>query len=56
MAWSLEGLGILWLGVQQQQRRMSYSGTALLVWPWAARVGADERHNRTFDDADFCRA
>ncbi|OQM39817.1 DUF2339 domain-containing protein, partial [Citrobacter braakii] len=31
MAWSLEGLGILWLGVQQQQRRMSYSGTALLV-------------------------
>ncbi|HEY4469466.1 MAG TPA: DUF2339 domain-containing protein [Klebsiella sp.] len=31
MAWSLEGLGLLWLGVQQQQRRMSYSGTALLV-------------------------
>ncbi|WP_337016346.1 DUF2339 domain-containing protein [Leclercia sp. AS011] len=31
MAWALEGLGILWLGVQQQQRRMSYSGTALLV-------------------------
>lgn len=31
MAWSLEGLGILWLGVQQQQRRMSYSGTALLI-------------------------
>lgn len=31
MAWSLEGLGILWLGVQQQQRRMSYSGSALLV-------------------------
>lgn len=31
MAWSLEGLGILWLGVQQQQRRMCYSGTALLV-------------------------
>lgn len=31
MAWSLEGLGILWLGVQQQQRRMSYSGTGLLV-------------------------
>ena len=30
MAWALEGLGILWLGVQQQQRRMSYSGTALL--------------------------
>lgn len=31
MAWALEGLGILWLGMQQQQRRMSYSGTALLV-------------------------
>ncbi|MDE4081596.1 MULTISPECIES: DUF2339 domain-containing protein [Enterobacter cloacae complex] len=31
MAWALEGLGILWLGIQQQQRRMSYSGTALLV-------------------------
>ncbi|MEE1706951.1 DUF2339 domain-containing protein, partial [Pseudomonas aeruginosa] len=30
-AWALEGLGILWLGVQQQQRRMSYSGTAVLV-------------------------
>ncbi|WP_048959492.1 DUF2339 domain-containing protein [Enterobacter bugandensis] len=30
MAWALEGLGILWLGVQQHQRRMSYSGTALL--------------------------
>lgn len=31
IAWSLEGLGILWLGVQQQQKRMSYSGTALLI-------------------------
>lgn len=31
MAWALEGLGILWLGMQQQQRRMSYSGTALLM-------------------------
>lgn len=31
MAWALEGLGILWLGVQQHQRRMTYSGTALLV-------------------------
>ncbi|HDS6853526.1 DUF2339 domain-containing protein [Enterobacter sp. V87_3] len=31
MAWALEGLGILWLGVQQHQQRMSYSGTALLV-------------------------
>jgi len=31
MAWALEGLGILWLGIQQQQRRMSYSGTGLLL-------------------------
>lgn len=30
MAWALEGLGILWSGVQQQQRRMSYSGAGLL--------------------------
>ena len=28
---AMEGLGILWLSVQQHQRRMSYSGTALLV-------------------------
>ncbi|MCY0771619.1 DUF2339 domain-containing protein [Enterobacter cloacae complex sp. 2022EL-00788] len=44
MAWALEGLGILWLGIQQQQRRMSYSGTALLVLAlgsalWAQRDG-----------------
>lgn len=44
MAWSLEGLGVLWLGVQQQQRRMSYSGTALLLLAlfsalWAAADG-----------------
>ncbi|AUU89614.1 DUF2339 domain-containing protein [Enterobacteriaceae bacterium ENNIH3] len=31
MAWALEGLGVLWLGVMQGQRRMSYSGTGLLV-------------------------
>ncbi len=31
MAWALEGVGILWLGMQQQQRRMSFSGTALLI-------------------------
>ncbi|SKC00106.1 Uncharacterized membrane protein [Kosakonia radicincitans] len=31
MAWALEGLGILWLGVQQNLRRMSYSGSALLL-------------------------
>ncbi|MGG6496390.1 UNVERIFIED_CONTAM: DUF2339 domain-containing protein, partial [Bacteroidetes bacterium 56_B9] len=29
--WALEGLGVLWLGMQQQQRRMSYSGTALML-------------------------
>ncbi|MBV7559625.1 DUF2339 domain-containing protein [Enterobacter sp. ENT02] len=40
MAWALEGLGILWLGVQQHQRRMSYSGTALLVLAlWAQTNG-----------------
>ncbi|VYT86464.1 DUF2339 domain-containing protein [Metakosakonia massiliensis] len=31
MAWALEGLGVLWLGVMQNQRRMSYSGTGLLL-------------------------
>jgi Predicted membrane protein len=31
MAWALEGVGVLWLGMQQQQRRMSYSGTALMI-------------------------
>lgn len=31
MSWALEGLGVLWLGIQQQQRRMSYSGTALML-------------------------
>ncbi|WP_312688954.1 DUF2339 domain-containing protein [Kosakonia sp.] len=44
MAWALEGLGIVWLGVQQHQRRMSYSGTALLLLAllsalWAAANG-----------------
>lgn len=44
MAWALEGLGIVWLGVQQNQRRMSYSGTALLLLAlfsalWAAADG-----------------
>ena len=40
MAWALEGLGILWLGVQQQQRRMSYSGTALLVLALGSAIWA----------------
>ncbi|ALB61883.1 FIG00553268: hypothetical protein [Cronobacter condimenti 1330] len=31
LAWALEGLGLLWFGMQQAQRRMSYSGSALLV-------------------------
>lgn len=31
MAWAVEGLGILWLGISQQQRSMSYSGTALMT-------------------------
>ncbi|MTH46237.1 DUF2339 domain-containing protein [Intestinirhabdus alba] len=31
MAWALEGLGILWLGVRQRQRGMSSSGTGLLL-------------------------
>ncbi|PDO84592.1 DUF2339 domain-containing protein [Kosakonia pseudosacchari] len=44
MAWALEGLGILWLGVQQNLRRMSYSGSALLLLAlcsalWAAADG-----------------
>ncbi len=56
MAWSLEGLGILWLGVQQQQRRMSYSGTALLVLAVGSAMGAGERNNRALSHADFCRA
>ena len=40
MARALEGLGILWLGVQQQQRRMSYSGTALLVLALGSAIWA----------------
>lgn len=40
MAWALEGLGILWLGVQQHQRRMSYSGTALLVLAFGSALWA----------------
>ncbi|WP_323862070.1 DUF2339 domain-containing protein [Xenorhabdus szentirmaii] len=31
LAWSLEGLGILWCGLLQNQRRFSYTGNALLV-------------------------
>ena len=46
MAWAVEGLGVLWLGMQQQQRRMSYSGTALLLLAvasggWAFSDAAD---------------
>ncbi|GAA5169596.1 DUF2339 domain-containing protein [Viridibacterium curvum] len=31
LAWALEGLGVLWAGRLQQQPRISWSGTALLV-------------------------
>ncbi|MFT3735967.1 MAG: DUF2339 domain-containing protein [Rhodocyclaceae bacterium] len=31
LAWALEGLGVLWAGRMQQQPRISWSGTALLV-------------------------
>ncbi|WP_054180493.1 DUF2339 domain-containing protein [Trabulsiella odontotermitis] len=40
MAWALEGVGVLWLGVQQQQRRMSFSGTALLVLALGSAITA----------------
>jgi uncharacterized membrane protein len=40
MAWALEGLGVLWLGVQQQQRRMSFSGTVLLVLALVSAITA----------------
>ncbi|WHP30385.1 DUF2339 domain-containing protein [Trabulsiella odontotermitis] len=40
MAWALEGLGVLWLGVQQQQRRMSISGTVLLILALASAITA----------------
>ncbi|WP_312584760.1 DUF2339 domain-containing protein [Atlantibacter sp.] len=40
MAWALEGLGILWLGLKQRQRRMSYSGTGLLVLALGSAVYA----------------
>lgn len=40
MAWALEGVGVLWLGMQQQQRRMSFSGTALLLLALGSGVWA----------------
>lgn len=40
MAWALEGVGVLWLGMQQQQRRMSFSGTALLLMALGSGVWA----------------
>lgn len=40
MAWALEGLGVLWLGVMQGQRRMSYSGTGLLVLAFGSALWA----------------
>lgn len=44
MAWALEGLGIVWLGLQQHQRRMSYSGTGLLVLALGSAVYALSQH------------
>ncbi|ELY2859326.1 DUF2339 domain-containing protein [Cronobacter sakazakii] len=40
LAWALEGLGLLWFGMQQTQRRMSYSGSALLTLAAASAVYA----------------
>lgn len=40
LAWSLEGLGILWFGLLQGQRRISWSGTGLLALALAAQVTA----------------
>lgn len=40
MAWALEGLGILWLGRQQKQIRMSLSGSGLLVLALASALVA----------------
>ncbi|EOL9013408.1 DUF2339 domain-containing protein [Cronobacter malonaticus] len=40
LAWALEGLGLLWFGMQQAQRRMSYSGSALLALAAASAVYA----------------
>lgn len=40
MAWALEGLGILWLGREQKQIRMSLSGSGLLVLALASALVA----------------
>lgn len=40
IAWALEGTGLLWFGLLQGQRRMSYSGSALLVLAAASGVYA----------------
>ncbi|WP_350414898.1 DUF2339 domain-containing protein [Cronobacter malonaticus] len=40
LAWALDGLGLLWFGMQQAQRRMSYSGSALLALAAASAVYA----------------
>ncbi|EOU9535724.1 DUF2339 domain-containing protein [Cronobacter dublinensis] len=40
LAWALEGLGLLWFGMQQAQRRMSYSGSALLALAAASAMYA----------------
>lgn len=40
LAWALEGLGILWFGLLQNQRRLSWSGSALLVLALVAQFVA----------------
>ncbi|WP_246201514.1 DUF2339 domain-containing protein [Budvicia diplopodorum] len=40
LAWSVEGLGILWFGLLQGQRRISWSGTGLLALALVAQLTA----------------
>ncbi|MCD1127420.1 DUF2339 domain-containing protein [Jinshanibacter sp. LJY008] len=40
LAWAVEGLGILWFGLLQHQRRLSWSGSALLVLALGAQLVA----------------
>lgn len=40
LAWAVEGLGILWFGLLQGQRRISWSGSALLVLALLAQLTA----------------
>lgn len=40
IAWTVEGLGILWLGVSQQQQRLCWSGSAVMVLAAGAALRA----------------